>query len=337
MLTITNEVKPFEWVGNQPLQAQLRRVNEPVILRGLVDHWPAVHAAQRGDSHLLDYLSRFDAGVPIQAFYGPPEMKGRFFYQDDIIGKNFTQQNTTLAQVLSNIMAPQGSEPHGSHYMGSTTLEYCLPGFTGENPLALGDISSLASIWVGDHTRIAAHYDVPDNIACVVSGKRQFILFPPEQIDNLYVGPLDNTPAGQSISLVDVEAPDFEQHPKFRAALKHAQVAELGPGDAIFIPSMWWHYVAAKAPINVLVNFWWRTTPAYHGLPSDALHHAILSIRDLPKEQRMAWRHLFDHYVFHADETTSAHIPPNARGILGDIDECKARQVKAKLLQRLNR
>src|SRR5206468_367295 len=84
--------------------------------------------------------------------------------------------------------------------------------------------------------------------------ERRFTLFPPEQLQNLYVGPLDFNPAGQAISLVDHAAPDLERFPRYAEALQHAQVAELEAGDAIFIPSMWWHAVEALAPFNALVK-----------------------------------------------------------------------------------
>ena len=93
-------------------------------------------------------------------------------------------------------------------------------------------MEQLASLWIGNRTRTAAHFDLPQNIACVISGRRRFTVFPIGQLPNLYVGPLDFTPAGQAISLVDFHAPDFERYPRFREALRHAQVAELEPGDA---------------------------------------------------------------------------------------------------------
>src|SRR6185295_10671014 len=94
-----------------------------------------------------------------------------------------------------------------------------------------------------NRTRIAAHHDLPDNLACVVAGRRRFTLFPPEQLNNLYVGPLDFTPAGQPISRVDIDTPDLETYPRFAEALNAARRAELGPGDAVYIPALWWHDV----------------------------------------------------------------------------------------------
>lgn len=221
--------------------------------------------------------------------------------------------------------------------MGSTTLDTYLPGLRADNPITLPQAEPLASIWIGNRTRIAAHQDLPDNLACVVAGRRRFTLFPPEQLANLYIGPLDLTPAGQPVSLVDITAPDLERFPRYAQALEHALVADLEPGDAVFMPSMWWHHIQALDGFNVLVNFWWRQSPAYMDSPMNALMLALLTIRDLPAEQRATWQEVFRHYVFDADADTAAHLPEAARGVLAPMDDARARALRARLLQRLNR
>jgi oxalate decarboxylase/phosphoglucose isomerase-like protein (cupin superfamily) len=62
------------------------------------------------------------------------------------------------------------------------------------------------------------------------------------------------------VSMVHVTAPDFERHPRFAEAMKVAQVSELSPGDAIFIPRDWYHHVEALERFNMLVNYWWQGT-----------------------------------------------------------------------------
>lgn len=319
------------------LDDALLQSSEPVIIRGLVWHWPLVRAGLESNQAADDYLRRFYQDATVVAMLGAPDIDGRFFYNQDLSGFNFRPVHVKLDTVLGELAARRNDARPPAIYVGSTTVDTCLPGLRAENDIGLGERDALMSVWIGNKTRIAAHYDLPDNLACVAVGHRRFTLFPPDQLSNLYVGPLDYTPAGQAISLVDFAQPDFGRFPKFATALEHAQVAELGPGDAIFIPSMWWHHVEALDPFNVLVNYWWRQSPEYMDTPTNALMHAIMSVRDLPPAQRKAWQELFRHYVFEAGEDTAAHIEPGARRILSRLDADATRALRAQLLKRMNR
>ena len=328
-----------ERAGLDPAQLpeELLRADAPCVLRGLVRDWPAVAAAREGDDAIGRYLLRFYRGEPVRAYVGAPEMRGRFFYDEELRGFNFRIASERLDNVLSAIASHRADAAPPAIYVGATAVDRWLPGFRAENSLGLGDRQPLVSAWLGNRSRVSAHQDVTDNIACVVAGRRRFTLFPPSQLANLYIGPLDYTPAGQAISLVDLHAPDLQRFPRFAEAWRHAQVAELEPGDAIFIPSLWWHHVEALSAFNLLVNFWWRGAPAHLESPMNALMLAMLSLRDLPPAQRREWQEIFRHYVFEADEATSAHIPVDAQRVLAPLDPASARELRAQLLQRLGR
>lgn len=309
----------------------------PVILRGLVADWPLVQAGLDSAKAAVDYLRRFARDAPVVAMVGSPEIGGRFFYNEDLSGFNFHPERPQLGALLDTMLRHLHDPQSPTHYVGSTTVDTFLPGLRTENDLDLGDRQPLFSIWLGNRTRIAAHQDLPDNLACVAVGHRRFTLFPPAQLANLYIGPLDFNPAGQAISLVDFAKPDFARFPKFADALAQAQVAELGPGDALFIPSLWWHHIEALDGFNVLLNYWWRQSPDFMDSPMNALMLAIMSVRDLPTEQRSAWQEIFRHYVFEADHDTAAHIPDPARRVLAPLDAEATRALRARLLTRLNR
>jgi len=83
------------------------------------------------------------------------------------------------------------------------------------------------------------------------------------------------------------------------------------------------------------VNYWWRDQPRWLGQPQDALHHAILALRDLPDVQKDYWRALFDHYVFDADDSVTAHIPPGGRGVLDPLTPDSADRLRNFLLRQL--
>jgi Cupin-like domain len=337
MLPIAEKIREIAGVDPQALPDDVLGSAEPLVLRGVVAHWPVVKAAKESPTAADAYLRRFYKDATVGAMLGAPTEKGRMFYNEDLTGLNFKPVKIKLDTVLDELKHYANDPAPPAIYVGSTTIDACLPGFRAENDLNFGARDPLASIWIGNRARIAAHHDLPDNLACVVIGHRRFTLFPPEQVDNLYVGPLDFTPAGQPISLVDFANPDYSRFPKFAEALKAARVAELSPGDALFIPSMWWHHIESLDSLNALVNYWWRTAPAYMDSPFNALIHAIMTMRDLPERERAPWEKLFRHYVFEANAETAAHIPLGGRGVLGPIDANRAREMRAFLLQRLNR
>jgi hypothetical protein len=224
-----------------------------------------------------------------------------------------------------------------SIYVGSAHIKQTLPGFEIENPLPLLDGKGAdPRVWLGTQTTVAAHFDAFNNVACVVSGRRRFTLFAPEQVSNLYVGPLDNTISGAPTSMVDLKNPDFERFPRFRTALAAAKVAELEPGDAIYIPALWWHQVEALAPFNMLVNYWWHDAPADAGPALACIGHGLLTISHLPLEQRKAWREMFDYYVFRLHGDPAEHLPAHAQGVLAKTSEPLRRSIKEFLVRTLS-
>ncbi len=318
------------------LDAALRTADRPFVVRGLAADWPLVQAGRRSAAEARRYLLDHRRDVPFTVSVGASGSDGRLFY-DEAMAMNFATFKTKLDEVFAHIDASEQSGDPRPIYLASIDMQGYFDGLHQANHIDLGDRAPLASIWMGTRTRIAAHNDVPDNLACVAVGRRRFTLFPREQFRNLYLGPIDNTPAGRAVSMVDFHAPDFTAHPKFHHALAHAQVAELEAGDALYIPAMWWHHVEGLAAFNVLVNYWWRTTPRWLGQPQDALNHAILAVRDLPADQKRHWREMFDYYVFDNDAAAVAHIPEQARSILSTLTAESAGRLRAFLLRALSR
>lgn len=312
---------------------------EPVVLRGIARDKGLVKAGLRSTQQAMAYLRDLDAGVPIQFSFGGPEIEGRPFYNDDFTRLNFDVRRGLLTEVLDGIAGHLHDAAPPTYYVASLLVDKALPGFSQDNGLHLAaqGIEAPASIWIGNRVIASCHFDAPDNLACCMVGRRQFTLFPPDQIENLYPGPFEPTPGGQVVSVVDFDNPDFERHPRFAVALSAARTALLEPGDALLIPSMWWHHVRSLEPFNVLVNYWWRRSPAFLSSPLPALHHAIWTMRDLPEREKQAWAKVFEYYVFGPRGRAGEHLPESARDVLAPIDETQARRLRAMLLGRLNR
>ncbi len=318
------------------LDEALRDASEPFVVRGLARDWPLVRAGLDSGAAARAYLASQarDRTFPASlANHGGDE---RLFY-DEAMAMNFRMAQAPFEDWLAALDRAEADPAAPTVYLSSIDIDGYFGGLGAANALPLGDRRALASIWIGSRTRIAAHNDVPDNLAVCAVGRRRFTLFPPGQFANLYPGPLENNPGGRPVSMVDLLAPDLAVYPRFAEALQHAQVAELEPGDAVFVPSLWWHHVEGLAPFNVLVNYWWRDVPHFLGQPEDALYHAILAIRDLPEADRARWREQFEHYAFSGGSTAAEHLPAAARGVLAPLTAETASQIKAKLLRGLSR
>lgn len=290
----------------------------PLVLRGLVRHWPLVK--QDGPAGLRAYLGRFDAGLNTEAFFGAPAIGGRYYYADDLKGFNFQRRPMALGAALDTMLAHLEKPGSQSVYVGSLPANAYLPGLAADNAMALLP-GVEPRLWLGHASTVSFHYDTADNLACVVAGTRRFTLYDPTLIDSLYVGPIDNTLAGQPVSLAASAPQDDARYPKFAAVRDQALVAELAAGDALYLPKLWWHQVEATAPFNALVNYWWDAFAAGPDAPNTAMLLAMIAIAERPAPERRAWKALFDHYVFREGGHPLAHLPPESHGILGPLKD----------------
>lgn len=337
MLESMQPIKTLEGIAPDAIPQAVLESPVPLVLKGLVKNWPIVKAAESSAEAGYSYLCQFYNGELVNTAIGDSDNKGAIFYNQDFSGFAYERARSSLTNAYNNIKNLHASGSARAYYVDSALVDACVPGFRAHNDLQLGQFIPRVSLWMGNKTIVSAHQDIPDNIACVVIGKRRFVLFPPNQLNNLYIGPLDFNPAGPAISLVDLHNPDYEKYPRYREALAHAQIAELDAGDAIYIPSMWWHHVEGLMPFNLMVNYWWTAFPSYIGSPQDAFTHALMNIRTLPADERQHWKNMFDHYIFDSSPENFAHIPQEKLGILSDLDEMAARRLRSQLLNRLNR
>jgi hypothetical protein len=333
-------VKEYSALSDDQIRREVLSDKQPAILRGLVGEWRAVREFRDSPLALVRYLKSLDSGTVVDALMTAPEAEGQIAYNAAMDGFNFLRNRLPVSEIAAQVLRYAQFPRPPSVAAQSALIRDCLPGFAQENALGLFGADILPRIWLGNRITTPTHVDEWNNVACAVAGRRRFTLFPPGQIANLYIGPLDFAPTGAAMSMVNLRDPDFARYPRFRDALAAAHVAELEPGDALFIPPLWWHHVESLEPFNVLVNYWWHdpqgaSTEADSAF--DALLHGILSIRGLPAETRRAWSAFFEQYVFGDANQSTLHIPPQRRGILGDLSEEQRSALCAHLAKKLTR
>lgn len=344
MAHITKKINVVEGCHPAEIPAEVGSSPVPLLLKGLVKDWDMVQVAAQSPQAATNYLKNLYNGQPSLINVGHPGIDGRYFYSDDFTALNYDTIKMRVDEALDLILASKDNPDHPSYYISSNAIDTHFPGLRAKNdiqlPRAQTDFpvySPDVKIWIGTRSIATCHYDALENIACVVAGRRRFTLFPPSQFENLYFGPLSPTPGGQAISLVDFRDPDYDKFPLFKLAEAEGLSAELEPGDAVFIPSMWMHHVEGLSDFNILINYWWNDAPTFTGSAMNVLYHALLSLRDKPAHEKQAWRHLFDYYIFGDSARAGAHIPEQVRGVLGALDEIKARQLRSMIINKLNR
>jgi hypothetical protein len=318
-------------------EKEVRGGPTPMILKDQVSDWPLVEAGKRSSKALCDALKPYAGSETVSLFRGDPVMKGRFFYSDDLRGFNFERLEMPLPSLLEELLRLETTATAPHVYAGAIPVPRHLPALRQDHDHGLlsKETEQLVSLWIGNRSRTAAHFDLPQNLACVLRGRRRFILLPINQLANLYLGPLDRTLAGQPISLVDFVEPDARKHPRHAQAFEDALVADLEPGDALYIPSLWFHHVESPDPLGAMLNFWWRDAPSYLFTPMITLMHSLLSLRGLPEREREAWKTVFDHYIFETNGDPMAHLPESARGIFGEMTPERLQKLKYYLARSL--
>ena len=80
-----------EWrnVDLKCLREEIIARDRPAVIKGLVNDWPMARAAAQSPQALLEYVRERDLSRPVRVLVGPPEIKGLYFFRDDLSGLNF--------------------------------------------------------------------------------------------------------------------------------------------------------------------------------------------------------------------------------------------------------
>ena len=333
--TTVSEVPLSAIASEDAFRSEVIEKCRPAIIRQACAAWPVRVAAAHSAADLRAYLAGLDNGQPAQAFVGLEAIGGQYHYDDGTDGFNFDRETLTLSQALDRIVVCAEEPARGTVYMGSLPVDSHLPGFAEANALPFLARAVRPRVWIGNASLIPCHYDTFDNLACAVAGRRIFTLYPPDAVSSLYVGPIDRTMAGQPISLAAGSTPGDPRYPRFEAIRESAMIAQLEPGDALYLPKLWWHQVEAKSDFNLLVNYWWDAFAAGPDAPLTTMMLALIAIAERPAPERAAWRAFFDHYVFRPNGHPLAHLQAREHGLLGSLRDGNYGRIRAMVMRLL--
>ncbi|XVF32504.1 hypothetical protein REPUB_Repub17cG0088600 [Reevesia pubescens] len=99
------------------------------------------------------------------------------------------------------------------------------------------NLSSI-NLWMNNaQARSSAHYDPNHNLLCIVTGRKQVVLWPPSASPMLYPMPIYGEASNHGS--VALENPDFSVHPRAQYSVEYSQKVILHAGDALFVPEGW--------------------------------------------------------------------------------------------------
>lgn len=320
------------------LKSHLESSEKPVIITNLFSDWPCISLAKESPLKFLRSLMSQANNVNVDTLLIRKEHNGIIGYSDESFNNHtFTKYEVPLQSVLKRLTIDYNKVDIDRVAIQSALLSECLPNFSTLNPSPDFLESITPRIWLGNETTVPGHYDTEHNIALNLCGKRTFYLLPTHVISSLYLAPIDRAITGPAISLVDFENPDLDKFPKFKSVQNQIVTANLQAGEALYIPPLWWHNVKAKDKFNMLVNYWWKDDFLLKNTtqqPSDSLLHTLLTIRNLPKQQKSGWQSIFNYYIFNNDENT--YEKNNYNGILSaSKDDIK--DIEEVIIKRINK
>ena len=333
-------VKRLKGISQQQFFQEIVPARRPVILSDLVADWPVTQAAKQSPAALHRYLAPFDKGLEVDTLLLDPATKGEVFYNTEMTGFNFERRKYPVAVVLQQLLKIAG-QPDAIHIaLQSAELKRCLPGLMEQNPNPYLSPDIGGRIWLGNRITVPTHLDHADNLACVVAGRRVFTLYPPEQVENLYIGPVDFAPTGAPISMVRKTDSADGCYPKFQQAAAASWRAELEPGDVLFLPALWWHQVESLDDVNLLLNYWWGGSigsDAIEQSPYDAMLHSMMALNGLPDDLRSAWASLFDYFVLRKGADQFSHIPATVNAMQRDLTSKRQKELLSWLVGQLQK
>jgi hypothetical protein len=218
------------------------RAGRPVVIEGAVRDWPAI--GRWSVEHLRATPAR--GPVPVDVYE-----RGDFFDIGGALGHR-KRVHRSFAAYLETPVAPSGART----YAPDLELRKYFPELSNDvgRPSLLPDNAEPRFFLFAGHDAITAGHFHPFTHArtCQVTGRKEIVLYPPSAGPALYPHPWF-APAFHW-SRVDFLSPDYVRFPKLRSA--RAERCVLEPGDALFIPVHWWHWIrGVDFSVSVLVSF----------------------------------------------------------------------------------
>lgn len=236
---------------------------EPLLLRGAVSEAPATELWKSLD-YWQDSVGQEMAKVEIGGSYASTGGSDGESSTSEIPVEGYLQYLKLFEERHGKSVSPDMNPPTPEEmvYMAQNDLfpalyeDVILPEFCKDesNRVGIGRLYSVM-LWLGPHSSVSPlHNDPLDNLFMQYVGRKSVLVFPPDT--HVYAGHNGQQSNTSPIELeAKTESINKQKYPLFDP---HTAIAcEVGPGDALYIPSKWYHYVKS-IETSASVNIWWR-------------------------------------------------------------------------------
>ncbi|XP_063285260.1 HSPB1-associated protein 1 isoform X1 [Pelobates fuscus] len=269
-------VKPFT---PQEAREIIQTLRQPAVFTDMVGDWPAMRWTSVYLSSLLgENLLRFRIGRRTA------ELAPQFETECEYVNGTLQQFHHWIRSTSQNLPEPFDNF-NNSDYWGYADYKY-LSAIFHDRPEILQDIiwadfgfpgrdGKESTLWVGSSgANTPCHIDSYGcNLVLQVEGRKTWHLFPPE--DTTYLYPTRIPYEESSIfSKVNVVHPDWCRFPLFSKARPY--VVTLHPGQVLYVPRRWWHYVESIDDITVSINTWTELDSDHEARVEEAITRMVV-------------------------------------------------------------
>lgn len=223
--------------------AEIFARQEPVLIKNLVEKWPAIEKWKTAAS-FKQRVKQPSVFVPVEVGgnYMSPQMFISNCHFDDLLDY-FEETDAPPLYLAQTDIRDIGSLIDDVSPPPQIVLT------TGKKTIYK------INIWLGGKggSTSPCHFDPFNNVLCQIFGEKEVLLFPP-QSGRPFLYPADGT-VQKNTSQVDFDKPDDDKFPLFKSSPGGLR-AIIHPGDGLFIPYKWWHWCKATNR-SCSVNYWW--------------------------------------------------------------------------------
>ncbi len=295
---------------------------EPAILRGFARSLPMYSHFLSNAAGLLSHIEKSCNSTKLVMLESATQFHGLIGYRETQSRLSFDRVRVNTSTFFDRLRRSMTADIAPTMSLQSTRVDDFFYDLLPEVNLDVWP-EVVPRLWIGNQTRVPAHIDDAHNIAVNIVGTRVFRLLPPSCLSELYVGSVEYTPSGAAISLLDLAEIDCKAFPRAASLESKLLTVTLNPGDAIYIPPLWWHQVNAQANLNILLNYWkgGSIEKPSRFTPFQALYLSALVLKNRSATDKASWREFYEYYVFGDEAIVSDHIDPKVQGILGALND----------------